>query len=96
MIAPFPNKQYSIIYADPPWNYSNGGNGNAKKHYSTMSIKDICVLPVHDIAAPDCARDRIVQLFGDLPRIELFARQKHPGWDAWGNEVGKEECIEQY
>ena len=36
---------------------------------------------------PDCIRDRIVKLFGDLPRIELFARQKTPGWDVWGNEV---------
>jgi N6-adenosine-specific RNA methylase IME4 len=24
---------------------------------------------------------------GDLPRIELFARQKIKGWDCWGNEV---------
>lgn len=32
-------------------------------------------------------RDRIVQLFGDLPRIELFARQHVDGWDCWGNEV---------
>ena len=36
---------------------------------------------------PDCVRERIVKLCGDLPRIELFARQKHEGWDAWGNEV---------
>ena len=36
---------------------------------------------------PDCVRDRIVKLCGDLPRIELFARQKTPGWDVWGNEV---------
>ena len=36
---------------------------------------------------PDEARERIVELFGDLPRIELFARQKTPGWDVWGNEV---------
>ena len=36
---------------------------------------------------PDCVRDRIVQLCGDLPRIELFARQKFEGWDNWGNEV---------
>lgn len=33
------------------------------------------------------ARERIVQLMGDVPRIELFARQKTPGWDVWGNEV---------
>jgi N6-adenosine-specific RNA methylase IME4 len=36
---------------------------------------------------PDCVRDRIVELCGDLPRIELFARQKTKGWDVWGNEV---------
>jgi len=32
-------------------------------------------------------RQRIVDLMGDLPRIELFARQKTEGWDVWGNEV---------
>ena len=26
-------------------------------------------------------------LLGDIPRIELFARQRVNGWDAWGNEV---------
>jgi len=36
---------------------------------------------------PDEIRDRIVQLMGDLPRIELFARKRTPGWDVWGNEV---------
>lgn len=36
---------------------------------------------------PDEVRDKIVQLCGDLPRIELFARSRHEGWDAWGNEV---------
>ena len=36
---------------------------------------------------PDCVRDRIVKLCGDLPRIELFAREKTKGWDVWGNEV---------
>ena len=36
---------------------------------------------------PDETRRRIVELVGDLPRIELFARQTTPGWDAWGNEV---------
>jgi N6-adenosine-specific RNA methylase IME4 len=36
---------------------------------------------------PDIIRGHIVSLFGDLPRIELFARQNVLGWDAWGNEV---------
>jgi len=33
------------------------------------------------------ARKRIVELLGDLPRIELFARERVEGWDVWGNEV---------
>ncbi len=36
---------------------------------------------------PDIVRDKILQLFGNLPRIEIFARQKTEGWDVWGNEV---------
>ena len=36
---------------------------------------------------PQEARERIVNLMGDIPRIELFARQKTGGWDVWGNEV---------
>jgi len=36
---------------------------------------------------PNEVRDRIVQLFGDIPRIELFAREKTDGWDVFGNEI---------
>ena len=36
---------------------------------------------------PAIVRERIVELVGDLPRIELFARQTTDGWDCWGNEV---------
>jgi N6-adenosine-specific RNA methylase IME4 len=36
---------------------------------------------------PDETRDRIVQLMGDVTRVELFARQAAPGWDVWGNEI---------
>lgn len=33
------------------------------------------------------ARDRIVKLCGDVPRVELFARQRVDGWDSWGDEI---------
>ena len=169
--------KYSIIYADPPWNYSQTRvNGAAEKHYSTMSIEELCALPVAELSATDCVlflwttfpqlpnalqliqawgfsyksvafvwlkknrkadswfygmgfwtrgnaevcllatkghpkrkaanihqfiispvethskkpdevREKIVTLIGDLPRIELFARQTTLGWDVWGNEV---------
>lgn len=36
---------------------------------------------------PQIFRDKIVELFGDIPRAELFARQKTEGWDVFGNEV---------
>ena len=40
-------------------------------------------------------RDRIVVLLGDLPRIELFARQKTEGWDIWGDEVVESNGMEK-
>ena len=122
-------EKYPIIYADPPWRYSaKKVQGAAENHYPTMSIDELCTLPVAEIAAkdialfmwatfpqlpealrlirawgftyksvafvwlkknkkPDETRDKIVALMGDLPRVELFARQTSPGWDVWGNEV---------
>lgn len=35
---------------------------------------------------PDQAREMLVRLLGDVPRIELFARQSSHGFDVWGNE----------
>ena len=185
----FPDKKYDIIYADPPWSYSDKGCiGNAAEHYPTMTVDEICKLPVNvaggGIASDNCTlfmwatypmmkealkvieawgftyktiafqwvkqnrsgngyffglgrwtrsntepcllavkgkpkrisasvgqlvfsplrrhsqkpdevRDRIVELMGDLPRIELFARETAPGWDSWGNEVPTPtECEE--
>ena len=36
---------------------------------------------------PQEVRNLITKMCKDLPRIELFAREKTKGWDAWGNEV---------
>lgn len=171
-----PKGKYSIIYADPPWTYYAGGYKNQNQHYDSMSLEEICQLPIGSLAAEDCilfmwvtfpmldqfvdvlrcwgfeystvgftwikanksgkgfffglgnwtranaeiciiatrgsvpredasisqiiyepigehsekpaiVKDKIVKLVGDLPRIELFARQKTKGWDVWGNEV---------
>ena len=59
-MIPFPEKKYNIIYADPPWSYrqcgtSDKSRGTAKKHYPTMTIEDICNLPLPDISAADGA-----------------------------------------
>jgi hypothetical protein len=48
-VIPFPDKKYSIIYADPPWSYQNRGTrAAASKHYDTMTIEDIKHMGVGD------------------------------------------------
>jgi N6-adenosine-specific RNA methylase IME4 len=49
--------------------------------------EDVLDAPVgRHSAKPVVARERIVTLLGDVPRIELFARERSEGWDAWGND----------
>ena len=60
------------------------GNSLAKIHYQNQYYPE----PKRKHSQkPDKIRDMIVTMCGDLPRIELFARQKAEGWDSWGNEV---------
>ena len=49
------DKKYNIIYADPAWRYWERGNKNQELHYPTMSLEDICALPVKNIADDNCA-----------------------------------------
>jgi len=61
-------------------------NGNPKR--LSASVRQIIDTPLEEHSKkPDETRERIIQLMGDLPRVELFARQSPPGWDVWGNEV---------
>ena len=54
----------------------------------SASVSQIIDTPVEGHSKkPNIVRDKIVELCGDLPRIELFARQKVKGWDVWGNEI---------
>lgn len=54
----------------------------------SKNVKQIVLSPRGKHSAkPIEVRDRIVSLIGDLPRIELFAREECNGWDAFGNEV---------
>lgn len=63
-----------------------GVKGKMKPVSNKVSSVVISPLERHS-KKPDCVRDRIVELFGDVPRIELFARETAKGWDHWGNEV---------
>lgn len=42
---------------------------------------------------PNEARKRIIELCGDLPRVELFAREKLEGFDVWGNELNNDLAL---
>jgi site-specific DNA-methyltransferase (adenine-specific) len=58
----------------------------------SRAVQQVVLSPIGEHSEkPAEVRDRIVQLFGDLPRIELFARQHATGWDCWGNEAPEEE-----
>ena len=43
---------------------------------------------------PDSVRLRIEEMFPSQKKIELFAREKAQGWDAWGNEIESNIKIE--
>lgn len=60
----------------------------------SKSVKQIVMAPLRARSQkPDEVRDRIVELMGDLPRIELFARSAAEGWDCWGNEAPNQETT---
>jgi N6-adenosine-specific RNA methylase IME4/ParB-like chromosome segregation protein Spo0J len=59
--APLPgDRRYAVLYADPPWHFEvyneeSGVERAAGNHYSTMSLEQICALPVLNLASPDAA-----------------------------------------
>ena len=74
------------------WTRSNpeycllGMKGSPKRE--AKNVHSIIDTPIESHSKkPDEVRQRIVELCGDLPRVELFARQITEGWDVWGNEV---------
>jgi len=68
-----------------------------KPERQSASVHSVIDTPIEAHSKkPQVVRDRIVQLMGDVPRVELFARQKTEGWDVWGNEVGSDIDLSTY
>ncbi len=74
------------------WTRSNselcliGTKGHPKR--VSKAVSQICDARIMEHSKkPDEIRDRIVELCGDLPRVELFARERADGWDCLGNEI---------
>lgn len=61
-----------------------------------LVMDDLVVAPIGEHSAkPAVVRERILQLMGDVPAIELFSRQQAPGFDSWGNEVESTVILER-
>jgi N6-adenosine-specific RNA methylase IME4 len=45
---------------------------------------------------PSCFREMIAEMYPTLPRLEMFARERFAGWDAWGNEVAEAANAERH
>jgi len=75
--------RYRVLYADPPWSYGNSGvindsdnYGHVARHYPSMSIADLCDLPVKQLTDPQA----VLFLWVTSPLLaECFAVI-----DAWG------------
>ena len=58
----------------------------------SAAVRQLVVEPLREHSRkPDRVSADIVKLFGDVPRAELFARQRRDGWDCWGNQTDKFE-----
>ncbi len=75
----------------PTWVIAENVRGLATKGKPkriSASVHSVIDTPIEGHSKkPDEVRRRIIQLMGDLPRLEMFARQKTEGWDVWGNEI---------
>ena len=83
----------------PSWFYGLGfwTRGNAEvcllatkgsPKRQSNKVHQFIISPIREHSRkPDEAREKIVELMGDVPRVELFAREKTEGWDVFGNEV---------
>lgn len=53
-----PAERYGLIYMDPPWEFENysekGEDRNPNRWYDTMTLEQMKLLPIADLAAEDC------------------------------------------
>lgn len=72
-VQDLPKGKYRVIYADPPWQYSNSGAiadgdhySRHEKHYPPMALSDICALNVRGLSADDA----VLFLWSTSPLLE--------------------------
>jgi len=81
---PLPSNKYRVIYADPPWSYNDKcdsgsvQSGGAEKHYPSMTISQLCTLPISDLAE----KNAVLFIWTTSPLLE----ETFPVINAWGFE----------
>jgi len=72
--------RYPVLYADPPWRYEHAESESRaiENQYPTMTLDDICALPVADLATPDA----ILFLWATSPKLAESMRVI----ESWGFE----------
>lgn len=84
------SRKYPVIYADPPWRYEmpamGGTNRSIENHYPTMTLDEICAMPVSDLAADDA----MLYMWATAPKLPEclevvkawgFEYRTHMVWD---------------
>lgn len=88
------DQKFPVIYADPPWRYENppigGSNRSIENHYPTMTLEEICALPVADLATDDA----ILYMWATAPKLaECFEVLEAWGFEYRTNMVWDKEVI---
>ena len=86
--------RYPVIYADPPWRYENppigGSNRSIENHYPTMTLDEICAMPVKELATDDA----MLYMWATAPKlIECLEVVKAWGFEYRTNMIWDKEKI---
>ena len=86
--------RYPVIYADPPWRYENPPMGatsrSIENHYPTMTLAEICAMPVSDLATDDA----MLYMWATAPKlVECLEVVKAWGFEYRTNMVWDKEKI---
>jgi len=100
-VAKLPDAKFRVIYADPPWKYGDQlteDYGPAKFHYPSMTITELCALPIKSIVEPDAVLFLWVTsplLFECAPIIEAWGFKYKTSfvWDKVKHNMGHYNSV---
>lgn len=98
-------KRYRTIVADPPWSFGSAATkADARRHYNTMALHDICGLSVEALAEDDAhlwlwavnglveEAYRVVRAWGFFPTTKITWCKRQPGVGHYLRN-NTEDCI---